>query len=328
MFERKKLSTIVLLIFALSSCANSPISSRDISRSEKESLSNYRYSPINTKIRQPANWANDCLNSVGSFFKPKPKPISIKPLPELTQLNPEMKQFPNGKKYTQYTANVNVMNKYPDYEQFLKQTVEVIFEPVDPFGHINLRVGETVYSFNYIKSTSMNKFSPRMRKSSNAEMPSSRGFVFQLDEEKILALKKEIENFYKSSASHNVPPFDAYSPLLKIVESNGAFGKSLKYETTSPKHGNTSELKGKIMQEGNLAFLDNENGIKLPLVKKGNDYYVQSYSCSSSAEYILKNFFGIDISHAYSAKSLNESLLKGNIDESISPIAVIKYYED
>jgi hypothetical protein len=334
MFKEKKLKllllTVVLSLTLLFGCSHGPVSSRDISHEELVALAHTGpgtdFSSINNS-REPANWASSCLANITGFFKPK-EIVQNQSFPELTQLTPEIKTFPNGKKYTQYVANINVMNKYPDYDEFLKKSVEVIFEPADPFGHINLRIVETIYSFNYIKSVSINKFAPRMKKSSIEDMPSSTGFVFQVEKEKIELLKKEIDAFYNSSASHNVPPFDAYSPMLKIVETDGVMGKKLKYETTSPKHGNTQELKGKIVQENNLFFLDTEKGIKLPLSKKGDDFYLQSYSCSSSAEYILQNFFGINVSYANSAKSLNQSLLKGNINESISPIAVIKYYEE
>jgi hypothetical protein len=239
-----------------------------------------------------------------------------------------MKKFPNGKHYIEYTANINIMNKYPEYEEFLKNTVEVIFEPSDPFGHIRLRVGENVYSFNNVKWTSINKYSPKMNQSRNDDMPSSTGFIFQMDKEKIAATKNEIDAFYKSSVSHNVPPFDAYSPLLKIVESESMTGKKLKYETSSPKYGNNLELKGKIVESENITYLDTENGVKLPITKEGNDLFLQSYSCSTSAAYILKHYFGIAIGGSGAAKSVNKALLKGNYDGAASPVAIIKYYKD
>lgn len=330
MLKEKLLKVPLLFIIAgailLSGCSHRPISSRDISNEERIALINPSLSYPGV-LREPANWANACLTGISDFLKPKIAEPKIA-LPELTQLAPELKKFPNGKKYTQYVANKNVMNKYPDYEDFKQQTVEVVFEPNEYFGHINLRVGETLYSFDFIKSVTVKKFNPVLMKSSNHEMPGSTGFVFQVDKEQIKRLEKEIEAFYRSSVTHNVPPFDAYSPLLKIIETEEAFGKSLKYESTSPKFGNSAELKGEIVQEGNSFFIDTGKGIKLPLSKKGKDYYLQSYSCSSSAGYILKKFFGIKVSYDYSAKSLVQSLLEGNINESISPIAVIKYYED
>lgn len=316
---------ISLSLSFLSGCAQVSNSSRDIT---KEELAKYD-SPFieSAELRSPAD-IKDCANYVVNFFKPKKVDLKNVAIPELTQLSPEVKKFPNGKQYTEYTANINVMTKYPDYDDFLKNTIEVLFEPSEPFGHIRLRIGETIYSFNNVKWTSMNKYSPKMNKSNNPDIPSSTGFVFEADRQKMADTKKEIEAFYKSSVSHNVPPFDAYSPLLKIVESDGVLGKKLKYESTSPKYGNSQELKGKIIEADQQFFIDTENGIKLPLEKQGNDYYLQSYSCSTSAAYILKKYFDITIGGAGAAKSVNKALLKGNYDGGASPIAIIKYYED
>ncbi|MDO9182617.1 MAG: hypothetical protein Q7U04_09420 [Bacteriovorax sp.] len=315
------LFTLILVLWSISGCSSQKFSTRDITPDETS------YLTAQSSLRTPANWVNSCFEDLKSIFK-ETKAIQVTQLPELALLNPETKKFPNGKKYIQYTANINAMKNYPEYDTFLKTTAEIIFEPADPFGHIRLRIGEKTYSFNFIKSTSINQFTPVMKNSNISDMPSSTGFVFSVEKQKIEMLESEIEAFYNSSASNNVPPFDAYSPLLKIVEFGDGAEKKLKFETTSPKYGNDKELKGKIVQEGKLYFIDTEDGIKLPLIKKGNDFYLQSYSCSSSAQYILQHFFDIDLTYANSAKSLNQSLLKGNINGSISPVAIIKYYEN
>lgn len=329
--NKQVLITSLFLISILASCSHQPTqfawSSRDITPEEKQMMLAH---PL-TSEREPADWRDRCTTGIRNFFKPKATgadAVALKPLPELTQLNPQVKKFSNGKKYTEYQANINIMNKYPDYDEYLEQTAEIIFEPVEPFGHINLRVGKKVYSFNFIQSTSINKFSPRMKNSENPEMSGSMGYVFQVGKEKIEAMEKEIEAFYRSSASNNVPPFDAYSPLLKIHEADGAFGKTLKFQSESPKFGNENQISGKIVQENGNYFLDAENGIKVPVVKKGADYFTQSYSCSSSAGHIMEKFFGITLSYNGAAKSIKQSLDNGNMNENISPIGIIKYYEE
>lgn len=330
----KRFPLISLSLFMLlSSCATwipeQYPSGRDITVSEAEEIQRW---PGHTTERMPANWLDSCLSSVTQFFKPKTilaGTETLGPLPELTQLRSAEKFFPNKKKYIEYTANVDVMEKYPDYEDFLEQTAEILFEPIEPFGHINLRLGKKVYSFNSLEATSIETFSPEMRKSSNPKMLSSHGFVFQLGKEKIEALKKEVALFYNSSRSHNIPAFDAYSPLLKIEEREGVLGgKNLYYVTDSPKYGNDRMLKGKIVEHEGRMMLEAGSGLRVPVIKKGDTYYTQSYSCSSSATEVLEKYFGLKISYGYSAKSLAESLLKGNVNENISPAVVIKYYED
>lgn len=329
--NKQVLMTSLFLTSILVSCSHQPThiawSTRDITPEEKQMMSAASF----TTEREPADWIDRCATGVRNFFKPKPNAadaVVAKPLPELTQLNPQAKQFPNGKKYTEYRANLNVMNKYPDYDEFLEQTAEIVFEPVEPFGHINLRIGKKIYSFNFIQSTSINKFSPRIKNSTNPEMSGSTGYVFQVGKEKIEAMEKEIEAFYRSSASNNVPPFDAYSPLLKIHETDGAFGKTLKFKSESPKFGNENKISGKIIQENGSYFLDAENGVKVPVIKKGDEYFTQSYSCSSSAGHIMEKFFGITLSYDGAAKSIKQSLDNGNMHENISPIGIIKYYEE
>lgn len=331
MFIKRNKQVLISLLFLVSmttSCSHwthqTVWSSRDMTPEEQQQLG------YGNAERVPADWIDRCSAGIRNFFNPKSNAVDAvvaKPLPELTQLNPQVKQFSNGKKYTEYQANINVMNKYPDYDEYLEQTAEIIFEPVEPFGHINLRVGKKVYSFNFIQSTSINKFSPRMKNSSNPEMSGSTGYVFQLGKEKIEAMEKEIEAFYRSSASHNVPPFDAYSPLLKIHQEEGSFGPKLKFKSESPKFGNLNNINGKIVDENGKYFLDSGNGIKVPVVKKGEDFFTQSYSCSSSAGHIMEKYFGVTLSYSGSAKSIKQSLENGNMNESISPIGIIKYYE-
>jgi hypothetical protein len=326
----KKILFPLATLMILSSCSSMNeylYSSRDATPEEKIEMASMDGQFHDRSPASPSNLINSCVTSVSQFFNPKSLQAQapVVTLPELTQLNPVQKVFPNGKKYVEYTANINVMNKYPDYDTFLEETAEVIFEPVEPFGHITLRIGKKVYSFNFIQSTAINTFSPRLRKSSSKELLSSHGFVFQVGKENISKLENEIVAFYKSSQSHNIPAFDAYSPMLKIEDlGNG----NLKYVTDSPKYGNSGSVNGKIVEENGVMVLVAGSGIKVPVVKQGKDYYTQSYSCSSSAGHILERYFGIKTSQNFSAKTLLNALKNGNINQKVSPIAVIKYYEE
>lgn len=325
-FQKNKqvLVTSLFLLSLLASCSHQPWSSRDITPEEKQAMSAYTES----SQREPADWIDKCTTGIRSFFKPKVNNLDVlvqKELPNLTQLQSEIKQFPNGKKYTEYHASLATLKNYADYEEYVAETAEIIFEPVEPFGHINLRVGKNIYSFNFIQSTSINHFYPGLKISNNPEMSDTTGFIFHLGSEKIEAVEAEIKAIYKSSASHNVPPFDAYGPLLKIHEKDGSYGKKLYFESQSPKYGNTNGINGKIIEENGDYFLDADNGIKVPVIKKGDEYFTQSYSCASSAAHIMKKFFGIDLSYNVGAKSIKQSLENGNMNQNISPIGIMKY---
>lgn len=322
--NKQVLVTSLFLISLLASCSHQPWSSRDITPEEKQAITAY----TDSSQREPADWVDRCTTGIRNFFKPKTQAADVvvaKPLPELTQLESVVKKFSNGKKYTEYRASLASLKNYADYDEYVEETAEIIFEPVEPFGHINLRVGKNLYSFNFIQSTSINNFSPRLKVSDNPEMSDTTGFVFHLGREKIEAVEAEIKAIYKSSASHNVPPFDAYGPLLKIHEKDGSFGKKLYFDSESPKYGNKNGINGKIVEEDGKYFLDAENGIKVPVIKKGDEYFTQSYTCASSAAHIMKKFFGIDLSYSVGAKSIKQSLENGNMNQNVSPIGIMKY---
>ena len=325
-FEKNKqvLVTSLFLITLLASCSHQPWSSRDITLEERQAIAAFTES----SQRGPADWIDKCTEGIKNFFKPKTNNVEAlapKELPELTQLQSKVKQFSNGKKYTEFKASLATLKNYADYDEYVAETAEIIFEPIEPFGHINLRIGKNIYSFNFIQSTSINNYTPRFKASENPEMSNTTGFVFHLGSDKIEAVEAEIKAFYKSSASHNVPPFDAYGPLLKIHEKDGASGKQLYFSSDSPKFGNENRITGKIVEEDGHYFLDAENGVKAPVIKKGEEYFTQSYTCASSAAHIMKKYFGVDISYNVGAKSIKQSLENGNINKTISPIGIMKY---
>jgi hypothetical protein len=199
-----------------------------------------------------------------------------------------------------------------DYDQFVKNTVEVFFEPAEPFGHIRLRVGENVYSFNYIQSTSMSAYSPR---AGNGHF----GFVYYVDPQKITQLKDEMAQFYGHSSSYNFPPFDAYSPPLKVVKD----GDRWKYISPSDKYANNSAVNADIIEENGKHYFS-KDGYKFPIKKLSDDTYeVQSYSCISSADYWTRRF-GVELNPRYSAKSLKEALLTENHGLT-QPDIIMKY---
>jgi hypothetical protein len=61
------------------------------------------------------------------------------------------------------------------------------------------------------------------------------------------------------------------------------------------------------------------------VIKKGDEYFTQSYTCASSAAHIMKKFFGIDLSYSVGAKSIKQSLENGNMNQNVSPIGIMKY---
>jgi len=234
--------------------------------------------------------------------------------PKLTKLDYQEKAFRSGKAYRHYQVDASELDG-PEYKKFLKQTVEVLYEPSEPFGHLRLRVGERQYSFNYIQSTSQNVYSPR----SGSDRY---GFIYQVDPEKIVELEGEIIRFYKSSMSHNIPPFDAYSPPLKIKKD----GADWRYESPSEKYSNNEIAEGKIIEENGKFYLASPE-FKLPVRKIGPDEYEgMSYSCVSSTTYWLERF-GLKLNRNLEAKGVKKTLLDPYFGTS-EPDMIFQYFKD
>jgi hypothetical protein len=234
--------------------------------------------------------------------------------PKLTQLDYQEKAFRSGKAYRHYRVDASELD-HPEYKKFLKQTVEVLYEPSEPFGHLRLRVGERQYSFNYIQSTSQNIYSPRSG-------TDRFGFVYMVDPDKITEMEDQIISFYKSSMSHNIPPFDAYSPPLKIKRD----GASWRYESPSEKYSNNGIANGKIIEENGKHYLASPE-FKLPVRKIGPDEYEgMSYSCVSSTSYWLERF-GLKLNRNLEAKGVKKTLLDPYFGTS-EPDMIFQYFKD
>jgi hypothetical protein len=235
--------------------------------------------------------------------------------PKLESLDYHIKSFPSGKTYRYYKIAPNQLNKDDNYQRFLQQTVEVLFEPSEPFGHLRLRVGHKQYSFNYIQSTSQGAFRP----------PSGRdyyGFIYMVDSDQILKIEDEIGRFYSSSAQYNIPPFDAYSPPLKIRKDGGRW----RYESPSESYANNGVAEGEITRENGKYFLKSSN-FKMPIRKLGEEEFeVLSYSCVSSTSYWLEKF-GLRLNPNLEAKGVKKTLLEPRWGAS-EPDMIFQYFND
>ena len=282
----------------------------------------------NITTRDPAN---DCFSAISNFFfgQKVPKPETNKEtLPLLSGLVHDVKKGPK-KEYVDYWADPKILKALPEYDDFLEKTVEIIFTPHEPFGHIRLRVGKKLYGFENVQWTTNKDFTPMFHKSTNKDLPSSTGAVFFVGAEKIKSVQKEIEDFYKQSSSNNFPPFDAYSSLLKIEEKDKTFGsgKSLFFVSDAPKFGNNKEVNGKIVEKNGRHYLVSNDGYEFEIQKKGNQYFSNSFSCSSSAGHILEKYFQINIHGTIAAKNTVQSILNLNAWGNTQPVALMRYYE-
>jgi hypothetical protein len=221
-------------------------------------------------------------------------------LPSIGQF--EEKIFSSGKSYRLYNKGTLQVNE--QYQQMLHSSVEVIAENSPPFGHLRLRVGDQIYSMNYIQSTSQRLFRPNLNNVNEVV-----GFVYLVDPSEILKLQDEISRFFKSSQDYNVPGFDAFSPPLKIINE----GNQLRYKSPSAEYANNELIRGEIIKDADEYFLTSPN-YKIKVQKiNNNEYEVPSFSCVSATTYWLKKF-NIDIYSPWNleAKEVKKLLLNPN----------------
>ncbi|MCO4756157.1 MAG: hypothetical protein KC478_16870, partial [Bacteriovoracaceae bacterium] len=216
------------------------------------------------------------------------------------------------------------------YKSFVEDTVEVIYQDIEPFGHVYLRIGDERFTYNWIKKTSTGKYSV------DRVTDGSTGFVLRLNKDKMKELKEEIVAFYEDSAKYNVPPFDSYAPELEIhIEEKTGFlykllgsKQTLSYKSKSPKGANTESIgkKVKLVDDGDHAYLLTPEGRKYDVSKRGDRYFIQSQSCSSSATCVLNRFLGVEIDPKLGkrgAKHLKKVLSERGKDHFVE--AIIKY---
>lgn len=267
-----------------------------------------------------------CLRSIFSYFKrTEPRELTgenIVDLERATELQPERKPFTYGEgDYLELRADVKKMKKLPEYNEFLENSVEVIYTPIEPYGHIRLRVGKELYSFETLQTTLNGKaFSPRIQNSKSDKLSDSHGMAFYVGKEKIEEMKEKLREFYKNSAENNFPPFDAYGSKLELLDN----GVERSFKSPSPAYGNNNKANGIVIKEGENYFLESPGGYRYQIEKDGPRYYAQSYSCSSSATHVLQKFFDIKATGGSSAALLIDRLISGRSVHK--PDVIIKYH--
>jgi hypothetical protein len=207
---------------------------------------------------------------------------------ETAELQGAIRETSAGLKVIELTDGLKrSLSENPSYLKMKENTVEIIYENIEPFGHINVRIGTEIYSFNYIESTSQYAFD--VTRISSGKI----GYLFRSDKKVIDKMKDKIQKFYRNSQRHNVPPFDAYSGQLEIVKE----GNKLRYKSTAPAHGNNNTISNevKLVDDTSGAYLMTPDGEKYSLLKSGDKYYTNSYSCSSATTCVMDQFLGMPI---------------------------------
>lgn len=226
------------------------------------------------------------------------------------------KVFPSGVSYKEIKVTESLKPTNPNYQQFLRNSVEVLYFPAMPYGHINFRVGDRLYSFDYINKTKRADFKPT-RGSGKV------GFAYSIPKEKIEKIQKELERFYSDSKEFNIAPFDAHSYKLKVKESGDG---EVKFKSPGLLFANNKKANANIVEiEDGKFVLETPSGGRYPLEQKSNgEFCTQSLSCSTSAIYLLEKHFGVKNEFNHGAKSLRDAMLKGN-PKGTPPDLIIHY---
>lgn len=239
-------------------------------------------------------------------------------LPRISGAKSRIKKL-GGYDVLSYKVNKNF---YPneDYDNFLKNSIEIITTPMGglyPHGHVSLRIGNRLYSFDDVMTSKTMSFTPR--ESTNKKL----GFAYYVPKSKILEMEQTIESFYKGSRNHNLPPYDIYHSLLEVSEmANG----QIKFSSSAPAYGNNKTVNARWARQGRKLYLESPDGFKYPILLKNGKKFVQGLSCSTSAIHLLQKYLGLKIASSgdVSAQALRDQLLLGN-PFHISPGVLIDY---
>ena len=234
----------------------------------------------------------------------------------MNSLDIETKTFPNGSSYKEIKINKSFKVSNPDYQDFLENSVEILYTPSIPYGHIYFRVGDRLYSFDYVKTTTRTDFMP-------TQGLGKVGFAYSVPKEKIKMIKKDIEKFYSDSQEFNVAPFDAHSHKLKVKPIRDG---EVKFKSPGFLFSNNKRAQADIVELNDGSFvLETPSKMRYPLERSSTgEFCTQSFSCSTSAVYLLEKYFGIKNKFNHGAKSLRDTLLKGNPDGT-TPNFVFQY---
>ena len=258
-----------------------------------------------------------CFTVFGEFNDTLSK--TIDQIPEIRRL-PKTHSPSGVKEYQIDTAGASEILESGKYQQFLDETVEILYKDIPPFGHISLRIGDQFYSFNHVQRTSINQFSL-------SRMGGQKGFVFQSKKEVIQEMREKVERFYKDSQKYNVPPFDAYAPQLEVKRLQDG---SLRYRSPSPNNANDRMIHRdvRLVDDKDQAFLVTPTGGKYPVVKKKKKYFTQSYSCSSATTCMMSNFLGmpLDAELGKGGAKFLKSFLEKNLEFGFSDLKAVIHY--
>jgi hypothetical protein len=237
-------------------------------------------------------------------------PSKLHTLPIYEDIMRQSKEYTFNSK----TMNVPVYNgsdliKQAGYSSYKKNSVEILFYDVAPFGHLEARIGDNVYSFSNVQFTVSKQF--------KTGKSGGKGYVYRVNREQIEQATKEIDQIYESSAKYNIPPFDSYGGEVEMVLRDG------KYYLTKESSHNSNLLKGTIETFGDKKYLVSPNGFKMDIIERDGKMFVKAYNCTNSIFDILQKKIGFDLGDYVSATTANKALSEGNT--KIIPDAIVDY---
>jgi len=191
-----------------------------------------------------------------------------------------------------------------DYEDFLDDTVEILYEPNSLFGHISLRVGRIHYNLGNTRMVDISAFKP------SGHTGFTRGAVYRVGRERVAQTENEIRAFYEALKS-DVPPFDSYSRMFRVIE-DGEGAVELVADAKGAEARVQKRTAARVNREGKSISLVNTQGFKTPIILKEGEMWIRSYSCTTSTTTVLKGKFSIPFEFDYVAKNLNQTLFLGN----------------
>jgi hypothetical protein len=225
----------------------------------------------------------------------------------------------------------------PIYKQFQANSIEIVISGTGgTFRHIILRVGNRVYDFAGVQN---NRTGDEFRLPSNRT--DAKGLAFVVGQKKIAEVQEILEAVYAGSKNYNNPPFSVVGGKLVIEQSgSGAMRFRSEERVWIPGNQNVNINRNNRDFQGRLVdvdlpngskklFLENPYGVRMP-VSTANDgtLYVMGLSCASSAVYVFKHIFALELADSTSAANLVKQILEGRQEGAESPDALVLYGQE
>ncbi len=283
---------------------------------ENMDLNNLSENDLDNVLIEISTWASESnLSFYYKRFKEGIKPLSRElkyyNLPKLSFFE-QLREIEHAESAIPVYKAESGLSNNTSYNNYLNNTLEIIFSPKGSTGHVELRVGTKVYSFENHLLRKTFDYGPEYYRSVITE--GSIGRVYQLNRDQLLELETYLNKIYR--ANENFPPFDVYGSYEKVEKIKEGVYKLVESR-------NKRSFNAKLVEDESGLYFIGESGLKVAAKRLGDDILIDTVNCAKISTLLVKSLFDIDLGIRNSAHVLNNAFLDFKVTDM--PAAVIEY---